>query len=74
MKATIVVQNPEDLQRGLWWEGVAGLVIGDEFIPKENLEIFGVKPRECPLSFKTCADCNVYPCVLGEPAKGWGAQ
>jgi hypothetical protein len=36
---------------------------------EKGRSLYGPKPLQCPAKFEHCGDCNIYPCIIGQPAK-----
>ena len=46
----------------------AVIEVGNTSIKLLRSSLFGPKPDECPAQFANCGDCNIYPCLIGQPA------
>ena len=29
--------------------------------------LYGAKPKSCPAHYEYCGQCNIFPCLIGEP-------
>jgi len=38
----------------------------------DKKSLFGPKPTICPAPFEACGDCNIYPCLVGQPSVSLG--